>query len=300
MGADMFDSLQSKVCVVTGAAGGIGLAIAKEFLAQGAKVAMIDIRGDELLKQADILSDPNVGPDDSFRGDVRSDVRSSERGGEHGDTRNSPRSHARVYARGYTLDITDRKSVFTCFEQIREDLGPVYALINNAGIVDQRPFTEITEEQMERMMRVNVNGTLFCCQAAVEDMKAAGTGRIVNFSSKSGKTGSALMAHYSAAKGAIIALTHALAFELANDNITVNCVCPGITPSTGVWDFVSDAYTKNLNMGMEEVIEKFSAKIPLGRLTAVEDIVNYVLFLVTGAGYCTGQAINITGGREVH
>lgn len=264
----MFDSLQDTVCVVTGAAGGIGLAIASEFVAQGAKVAMIDVKGDEVRKQAASLA-------------IQS-------------------PHDETYVRGYSLDITDRSAVFACFDHIRDDLGPVYGLINNAGIVDQRPFTDITEDQINRMMRVNVNGTLFCCQAAVPDMKSAKAGRIVNFSSKSGKTGSALMAHYSAAKGAIIALTHSLAFELANENITVNCVCPGITPTTGVWDFVSKAYTKNLDLEMDEVVEKFSAKIPLGRLTNIDDIVNYVLFLIIGAPYCTGQAINISGGREVH
>jgi NAD(P)-dependent dehydrogenase (short-subunit alcohol dehydrogenase family) len=108
------------------------------------------------------------------------------------------------------------------------------------------------------------------------------------------------MAHYSAAKGAIIALTQALAFELASDNIKVNCVCPGITDATGVWSEVSKAYTENLKLPREEVIKKFTAKIPLGRLTAIEDVVEFVHFLTVSGDYCTGQAFNITGGREMH
>jgi len=255
--------LDGKVAIVTGAAGGIGFGIAQAFAQHGAKVAMIDIQEDNLSAAKEKLT--NTG----------------------------------LIAKDYVLDITDQAAAFACFAKIRSDLGPVYALINNAGVVDQRPFEDITPDQIDRMMKVNVNGTLYCCQAAAPDLKANG-GRIVNFSSKSGKTGSAMMAHYSAAKGAIIAMTHALAFELAPYKVTVNCVCPGITGSTGVWDFVSHAYSKNMNADMKEIVEKFTAKIPLSRLTEIQDIVDYVLFLVADAPYCTGQAINITGGREVH
>ena len=132
-------------------------------------------------------------------------------------------------------------------------------------------------------------------------MKAAGVGgKIINFSSKSGKTGSALMTPYSAAKGAVIALTQSLAYELADYKINVNCICPGITDATGVWDSVSESYTKNLQMSHDAVVDKFSAKIPLKRLTAISDVVDYVFFLTVAGDYCTGQAINITGGREMH
>ncbi len=256
--------LRDKVCVVTGAARSIGLGIAEEFARRGAKVAMIDIQGDEVVKQAGRIAASGAA------------------------------------AKGYALDITDRAAVHAAFARIRADLGPVHVLVNNAGIVDQRPFEDITAEQMDRMMRVNVSGSLFCAQAVSADMKQAKAGKIINFSSKSGKTGSALMAHYSAAKGAVIALTHALAFELAAFNVQVNCLCPGITDHTGVWNEVSSGYTKNLNMPREKIIEKFTAKIPLGRLTAIEDVVEFVMFLACGATYCTGQAFNITGGREMH
>lgn len=259
----MSESIKGKVCVVTGAARSIGLAIAEKYCQDGAKVALIDINP-EVLEQA-------------------------------------KRLNATGYTvKGYILDITNQAAVFECFDDIRKSLGAVYALVNNAGIVDQRPFDEITPEQMDRMMRVNVHGSLYCAQAAVKDMKANKKGKIINFSSKSGKTGSALMAHYSAAKGAIIALTHALAFELADHQINVNCICPGITDATGVWGEVSKGYVQNLNMPREEVIKKFTSKIPLGRLTAIEDVVDFVYFLTVNGDYCTGQAYNITGGREVH
>lgn len=255
--------LKDKVCVVTGAARSIGRAIAERYCRDGAKVVMIDINP-EVEKQAEHLRAEGY------------------------------------YAKAFILDIIDRDTVLKTFDDFVEKLGPVYVLVNNAGIVDQRPFEEISPEQMDKIMRVNVHGTLYCSQGAAKSMKKEKTGRIINFSSKSGKTGSALMAHYSAAKGAIIALTHAIAFELAPYNINVNCLCPGITDASGVWNEVSKGYIHNLNMRRDEVIKKFTAKIPLGRLTDIEDIVEFVHFLSVSGNYCTGQAFNITGGRETH
>jgi NAD(P)-dependent dehydrogenase (short-subunit alcohol dehydrogenase family) len=179
--------------------------------------------------------------------------------------------------------------------------GTVDILVNVAGIVGQSKIEETTEAEWDKIFAVNCKGTFFFTKYAVPLMKAKKYGKIVNFSSKSGKTGSALMGAYSAAKGAIIALTQALAFELADDNITVNCLCPRITDHTGVWKNVSAGYIQNLNMPREEVIKKFTAKIPLKRLASIDDVVAVTLFLSSkGSDYMTGQAINITGGREMH
>ena len=257
------DKLKDKVCVVSGAAKSIGFAIAEKFASQGAIVILTDI-SEEVLESAKTLADKGYK------------------------------------ATGYIHDVTDREATLELFKQITDEFGPVYVLVNNAGVVDQRPFEENTEEVYDRMFRVNVYGTSWCIQGALPGMKEAREGRIINFSSKSGKTGSALMEPYSAAKGAIIALTHALAFEYAPYNININCVCPGITDATGVWASVSKSYTENLKMEREKVVEQFSAKIPLKRLTSIEDVVEYVFFLAAAGDYCTGQALNITGGREVH
>ena len=87
-------------------------------------------------------------------------------------------------AKGYVLDITDRDAVLNCFKEIEKDLGPVFALVNNAGLVDTRPVEEVTPDIMDRVMRVNVHGTLYCCQGAIASMKPLKDGRIINFSSK--------------------------------------------------------------------------------------------------------------------
>ena len=174
-------------------------------------------------------------------------------------------------------------------------------LVNVAGIVAQNPVEEISEEEWDKVFAVNCKGSFFFVREIVPYMKEANYGKIVNFSSKSGKTGSALMSHYSSAKAAIIGFTQSLAFELAPSKINVNCVCPGITDNSGVWNQVSSGYVKNLQMPIEEVVKKFTAKVPLARLANISDVVATTLFLCsTGADYFSGQAINITGGREMH
>ncbi len=257
------DRLKGKVCVVTGAAKSIGFGIAEKFASQGAKVAMTDI-DPEIMNSAKSLAGKGYT------------------------------------AKGYVQDVTDRDATLKLFGDIVKELGPIYCLVNNAGMVNNQPFLELTEKEFEKMFNVNVYGTAWCCQGALPSMMEAREGKIINFSSKSGKTGSALMVPYSSAKGAIMTLTQALAFEFADYNININCVCPGITDFTGVWSEVSKGYIQNLKMEKEKVVDKFSAKIPLGRLAAIEDVVEYVFFLATSADYCTGQSLNISGGREMH
>lgn len=257
------DRLKGKVCVVTGAAKSIGFEIAKKYCEQGAKVVLIDI--DPLVEKS------------------AADL-----------------SAAGYIAKGIVLDITDRKAVLECFKNIIGQFGDIYALVNNAGVVDQRPFEENDEKILDRMFKVNVYGTVYCIQGVIESMKKNKEGKIINFASKSGKTGSALMAPYSAAKGAVITLTQALAYEYAPFNLNINSICPGITDATGVWSNVSAGYIDNLKLPKEEVVKKFTAKVPLGRLTDKQDVVDFVFFLTVSGDYCTGQAFNITGGREMH
>jgi len=254
-----------KTALVTGAAGAIGKGIAKALYESGARVFLTDLKQeavDEALKE--VCSD-----------------------GE---------------CLGLAADVTNETQVKAVVEAAAKAFDKrIDILVNVAGIIGSCPVEELTEETWDYMFAVNCKGTFFFTKHVVPLMKANKSGKIINFSSKSGKTGSALLSHYSAAKAAIIGFTQALAYELAGYGIMVNCLCPGITGSTGVWSTVSAGYSKELNLPMEEVVKKFTAKVPLKRLARVEDIVALTLFLASsGSDYMTGQAINITGGREMH
>jgi NAD(P)-dependent dehydrogenase (short-subunit alcohol dehydrogenase family) len=257
---------ENKVALVTGATGSIGKGIAQRFHEQGARVFITD------LDQAKI---------DQCCAEI-------DPGGR--------------LCKGLAADVTDHRQVTKVVRAaLNEFGGRIDILVNVAGIVAQGKVEDIDEKTWDRVFAVNCKGTFLFIKEIVPVMKKNGSGRIINFSSKSGKTGSALMSHYSAAKAAIIGLTESLAFELAGSSINVNCICPGITENTGVWDSVSSGYVENLKMPVEQVVEKFTAKVPLGRLARVEDIVAVTCFLASkGADYMTGQAINVTGGREMH
>jgi NAD(P)-dependent dehydrogenase (short-subunit alcohol dehydrogenase family) len=176
--------------VVTGGASGIGLGVARSFLADGYCVAILDYRG------AAAAADELAG------------------GG------------ATVLAAD--VDVADRASVKEGFERVRTELGPVDILVTSAGIESFTPVLEITDEGWDRIITVNLTGTFTCIQAALPDMVGAGWGRIVTISSSSAQSGAPNMAHYVASKGGVISLTKALAYELARSGITVNTIPPSL------------------------------------------------------------------------
>jgi NAD(P)-dependent dehydrogenase (short-subunit alcohol dehydrogenase family) len=251
-----------KTALITGAAGAIGKGIAQELIANGAKVFISDLKQDAV------------------------DAAVKEIGGG---------------CLGFAADITKidqvEKAVAVAAEAFNNKID---ILVNVAGIIGTCAVEDITEEQWDMMMDVNCKGTFLFTKFVVPMMKANKYGKIVNFSSKSGKTGSALMSHYGMAKAGVMGFTQALAFELA-PHINVNCVCPGITENTGVWETASAGYIDNLGMSRDEVIAKFTSKIPLQRLAKIEDVTAVTAFLCSkGSDYMTGQSINVTGGREMH
>ena len=255
---------ENKVALVTGAAGSIGKGIAQRMLDQGARVFITDLNQEALDA---ICAELGEG------------------------------------CRGLAADVTDPDQVAQVVAAAGDAFGgAIDVLVNVAGVVgDGGNVEDLTPENWDAVFAVNCKGSFLFIKEVVPVMKRNGTGSIVNFSSKSGKTGSALMSAYSAAKAAVIGLTQALAFELASNKIRVNCVCPGITEATGVWSNVSTDYVKNMELPIDEVVKKFTSKVPLGRLAYIEDVVNVTCFLASEqAAYMTGQAINITGGREMH
>jgi len=263
-------SFAGKTALVTGAAGAIGKAIAAALAQGGARVFITDLKQEA----------------------VEAAVR--EVGGE--------RPLPPMRALGLAGDVTREDQVRAVVAAAAAAFGgQIDILVNVAGVVGQGKVEDLAVEDWDAVFAVNCRGTFLFCKHVVPLMKARRYGKIVNFSSKSGKTGSALMSHYSAAKAAIIGFTQALAYELAEFRINVNCLCPGIVLETGVWGHVSAGYVKNLGLPKEEVIKRFTAKVPLGRLASIADVVAVTLFLASeGADYMTGQAINVTGGREMH
>jgi NAD(P)-dependent dehydrogenase (short-subunit alcohol dehydrogenase family) len=178
----------SRVAVVTGGASGIGLGVARRFLADGHKVAIFD-RNPETLASA-------------------------------------AAEHQQLLP--VEVDVADRASVDAGYERVRAELGPVELLVTSAGIESFTSVLDITAEGWDRIIAVNLTGTFTCIQAALTDMLAAKWGRIVTIASSSAQSGAPRMAHYAASKGGVIGLTKALAVELARSGITVNTIPPSL------------------------------------------------------------------------
>ncbi|MDR3233528.1 MAG: SDR family oxidoreductase [Planctomycetaceae bacterium] len=254
----------NKVALITGATGSIGKETARRIVQEGGKVFVTDL---DQAKVNAALKD--IGGD----------------------------------CQGLAADVTKLEAVSAVVTACQKAFGGrIDVLVNVAGTSGKgSKIEDITESEWDFIYAVNVKGTFFFIKQVLPIMKAQGSGAVVNFSSKSGKTGSALMSAYSSAKGAIITLTQAVAYETAKLGIRINCVCPGVTEATGVWAHVSADYVNNMKMPMEDIVKTFVAKVPMGRLAHIDDVVNAACFLASDrSAYMTGQAVNVTGGREMH
>jgi len=191
----------------------------------------------------------------------------------------------------FTADVTDRSQVDAALSAIRARLGPVMVLVNAAGLDGFKRFTNITFEEWQRVINVNLNGVFHMTQAALPDMIEAGWGRIVNISSSSTHSGTPYMSHYVAAKSAVNGLTKSLALEYGPSGITVNAVPPG---------FIDTPMLRNAEKnGFLGDIEENIAKTPVRRMGKPEDIAAACAFLVSEeAGYITGQILGVNGGRN--
>jgi 2-hydroxycyclohexanecarboxyl-CoA dehydrogenase len=244
---------QPRVAVVTGGGSGIGEATCHHLAARGHRIAVLDLDGDAANRVAKELQADGAE------------------------------------ALSQAVDVTDRPAIDEAFADIRSTLGPTEILVTSAGLVAFHPFEEITLEQWNRVIDVNLTGTFHCCQAAVPDMVAASWGRIVTISSSSAQRGSPGMAHYAAAKGGVIVLTKSLARAYAKNGITVNSIPPsGIeTPMQHHSQALGDLPSNEVMAGT----------IPLGHLGTPDDLAAAAAFLASEeAGFITGQVLGVNGG----
>jgi 2-hydroxycyclohexanecarboxyl-CoA dehydrogenase len=244
---------QDRVAVVTGGASGMGEATCHELGRRGHKVAVLDINVDAARRVAADLGEAGAA------------------------------------AIGVEVDVSKRPSVEDAFGTVRAKLGPVAVLVTSAGRAAFSRFADITVESWTEIIDINLTGTFHCCQVALPDMVAAGWGRIVMVSSSSAQRGSANMAHYATAKGAVITLTKSLAREYASSGITVNNIPPSSidTPMSRQWQAEG-------RLGSAEQMAKL---IPIGRMGSGDDIAAAVGFLCSPeAGFITGQVLGVNGG----
>jgi 2-hydroxycyclohexanecarboxyl-CoA dehydrogenase len=187
-----------------------------------------------------------------------------------------------------TVDVSDGDSVDAAVAQTEEELGPIDILVNNAGIDVIGDFLGGDDAVWDRIIAVNLKGTILCCHRVGPGMVARKAGRIINIGSDAGKVGSSGEAVYSATKGGVIAFTKALARELAGSGVTVNCVCPGPTDT---------ALLNQVAVARPKLYEGLARAIPMKRVAQPADIAPAVVFLAgDGAGYITGQALSVSGG----
>ena len=243
----------NKVVIITGAAQGIGESIARKLCASGYMSAILDVNGSKAEALAEELTI----------------------------------SGAAVEA--FCADVSNVKRVRETVQEIYGKYGRIDALVNNAGILHSTPIEDITEDEWDRIMAVNLKSVFFMSQAVIPHMKEAGGGRIVNMSSLAGRMGGiANGVGYSASKAGILGLTKALASRLAPFRINVNAIAPGTTATELITQFTP------------EKIDALCASIPLGRLGKAEEIAELADFLLSGAaGFITGAVFDINGGQYI-
>ena len=242
--------LRDRVAVVTGSGRGIGEAIALALSKEGACVVVSDIDAGSAQKTSDQINSMQ-GKSIAVRADVSS-----------------------------------RSEVRDLFNKTIERFGRIDILVNNAGIFSRTPILEISEDQWDRVIDVNLKGTFLCCQEAVPVMLKQRYGRIVNMASLAGKRGGVTSGiNYASSKGGVISLTRALAKQLAPHNILVNAIA------------AANIETEMLQAYEPEAREKQLREIPLGRYGRPEEVAKVVVFLVSDdAGYIVGETINVNGG----
>lgn len=201
----------------------------------------------------------------------------------------------------YQANIANSEQVKKMIRTVIETFGRIDILVNNAGISSMDYAVDIKERDWDRVMEVNAKGVYLCSQAVARCLKEQGEGgKIINISSQAGKNGYRLMGSYVASKHAVLGFTKVMAIELAEDQINVNAVCPGIVETDMKKnERVIGGELRGLNA--EVIKDEDISQVPLGRTATTQDIANVVVFLASKySDYMTGQGINVTGGMTMH
>ncbi len=255
MSTDSF-SLKGKRAVVTGGASGIGWAIAQTLAARGAAVHILDLNEESSKEAVSAIVDA---------------------GGS---------------ATAHRCDVTDGAEVATVFGEILRD-GRIDILVNNAGVAHVGNLEQTTEEDLDRLYRVNVKGVYLCMQACIESMKENGGGVILNMASVAASVGIADRFAYSMTKGAVLAMTYSAAKDYATHNIRVVSISPARVHTPFVDGFLRENYP-----GREkEMFDKLSATQPIGRMGTPQEVADLALYLCSDeAAFATGTDYPIDGG----
>ena len=239
-----------KTAVITGASGGIGQALARSFAEAGYRTALCCCSPPEAaVELAQELRDKGFD------------------------------------AEPFWADLTDTEQVHEMFGNIEDTFGPAEVLVNNAGVASQELLPDVTDEEYDHIMGVNLKGPFLCCREVLPPMIARKSGCIINISSMWGQVGGSCEVVYSASKAGVIGLTKALAKEVGPSGIRVNCIAPGVI------DTAMNA------MHSQETMDELAEETPLQRIGKPEDIAAAALFLASEqAGFVTGQVLGVNGG----
>lgn len=251
--------LDGKTALITGAARGIGLAFAKAYVAEGARVAIADIDYDRALVAAEEIGDR---------------------------------------ALAVKFDVTDQESIDKGVDKAVSHFGQIDILINNAAIFSAAPFVEITREDYQKVFDINVSGALFTTQTVARHMiDRAIKGKIINMASQAGRRGESLVAVYCASKAAIISLTQSVGLNLIQHGINVNAIAPGVVDGEH-WDGVDAFFAKHEGKPLGQKKREVGAAVPYGRMGTADDLTGMAVFLATpDADYIVAQTYNVDGGN---